>query len=260
MPITWDSNFEASPADTDEFKYGASKIRQLKLAISERLELEMNFKAGTQPLGKVGKLAVIFLGTTIEINNLTGMAAGAFAWDTTLKVLKRYSGTAWAILDIDHGQLSGLADDDHTQYLHLNKAAQTLSQSLVVATGKTVDGRDISVDGDAFDTHKAGTASAQHAAGLGLGTVFGAWESKTSDTVYQAATDGLVVAYTTGDQGMEGYTDGSTSPTTLVTKQGYGDYSINSAVTFPVRKGDYWKAKGIETQTGVYVRWLPIGG
>jgi len=247
MPITWDSNFEASPADTDEFKYGASKIRELKLAISERLELEMNFKAGTQPLGKAGKLAVIFLGTTIEINNLTGMAAGAFAWDTTLRVLKRYSGTAWAILDIDHGQLSGLADDDHTQYLHLNKAAQTLSQSLVVATGKTVDGRDISVDGDSLDTyknsldtHKAGTASSQHAAGLGLGTVFGAWGTKSGDTVYQAATDGLVVAYTTGDQGMEGYTDGSTSPTTLVTKEGWSDYTKNSAVTFPVRKGDYW--------------------
>jgi len=256
--VTWDGTFEASPADTDEWKYGASKIRELKTAISEREELEHDFKVGAQPFHKAGKCSVLYVGTTTEINAFTGMSAGSIAWDATLKVLKRYSGTAWAILDIDHGQLSGLADDDHTQYLHLNKAAQTLSQNLIVASGKTVDGRDISVDGDAFDTHKAGTASAQHAAGLG--TVFGAWETKSGDTVYQAATDGLVVAYTTGDQGMEGYTDGSTSPTTLVTKQGYGDYSINSAVTFPVRKGDYWKVKGIETQTGVYVRWLPIGG
>ena len=254
MPITWDSNFEASPADTDEFKYGASKIRELKLAISERLELEMNFKAGTQPLGKAGKLAVIFLGTTTEINNLTGMAAGAFAWDTTLKVLKRYSGTAWAILDIDHGQLSGLADDDHTQYLHLNKAAQTLSQSLVVATGKTVDGRDISVDGDAFDTHKAGTASAQHAAGLGLGTVFGAWETKSNNTVYQAATDGFALArcaYTT--DAIDGYTDSANPPTVLRLRAGSGTPSI----TMPVRKGDYWKVVG-PSDTVVY--WIPIGG
>ena len=259
MPITWDSNFEASPADTDEFKYGASKIRELKLAISERLELEMNFKAGTQPLGKAGKLAVIFLGTTTEINNLTGMAAGAFAWDTTLKVLKRYSGTAWAILDIDHGQLSGLADDDHTQYLHLNKAAQTLSQSLVVATGKTVDGRDISVDGDAFDTHKAGTASAQHAAGLGLGTVFGAWETKSNNTVYQAATDGIVIGYTFADnfQTIDGYTDGSNPPTTKRWSSNSGSSGGPSHISMPVKKSDYWKA---DMTSCPYLGWISIGG
>ena len=151
MAITWDANFEASPKDTDEAKYGAEKIRDLKLAISERLELEMNFKTGTQPLIKAGKAAVIFMGTTTEINALTGMSTGAFAWDTTLNALKRYSGTEWVILNADHGALLGLADDDHTQYLNLTKAGQELTQNLAVAASKTVDGRDISADGARLD-------------------------------------------------------------------------------------------------------------
>ena len=81
MAITWDANFEASPKDTDEAKYGAEKIRDLKLAISERLELEMNFKTGTQPLIKAGKAAVMFTGTTEEIASLTGMSVNALAWE-----------------------------------------------------------------------------------------------------------------------------------------------------------------------------------
>lgn len=44
----------------------------------------------------------------------------------------------------DHGSLGGLGDDDHTQYLHLNKGGQTLQQSLAVAGGATVDGVNIS--------------------------------------------------------------------------------------------------------------------
>ncbi len=46
----------------------------------------------------------------------------------------------------DHDLLTGLGDDDHTQYLHLNKAAQTLQQALAVTAGVTIDGFDISAD------------------------------------------------------------------------------------------------------------------
>lgn len=95
---TWNATFEASPADSDEYKYGASKIRELKKAISERLELEMNFMTGTQPLLKAGVAAVIYKGTTAQIAALTGMSAGALAWDSTLLALKRYTGAAWEAL------------------------------------------------------------------------------------------------------------------------------------------------------------------
>lgn len=45
----------------------------------------------------------------------------------------------------DHGSLGGLGDDDHPQYLHLNKGGQTLQQNLNVAGGVTVDGINISI-------------------------------------------------------------------------------------------------------------------
>jgi hypothetical protein len=153
---TWDASFELSPADLDEVKYGAGKIRELKTAISEREELEHNFKTGTQPFHKAGKCAVVYVGTTAQINALTGMTEGSIAWDTTLKVIKIYTSSAWTVLDYDHGQLSGRTDDDHTQYLMLTKAGQNLSEDLTVTAAKKIDGRDISVDGallDIIDDH-----------------------------------------------------------------------------------------------------------
>lgn len=152
---TWDASFEAAPADSDEYKYGANKIRELKTAISERLELEMNFKAGTQPLLKAGQAAVLYSGNTTAINALANMSTGAAAWDTTLSVFKRYSGNAWVVLQPDHGNLAGLTDDDHTQYIHSNKVNQTLSQNLSVAANITIDGVDISA-------HAAANAVAAH--------------------------------------------------------------------------------------------------
>ena len=147
----------------------------------------------------------------------------------------------------------GLADDDHTQYLNLAKASQELKESLAVTDSKTIDGRDISVDGADLDTHKAGTAAAQHAAGLGLGSLLGAWETKADNTVYQAATDGFVLCRGTTDIAVVGYTDGSNPPTTERIRQASSQNSINS-FTMPVRKNDYWKVTG-----GSVIYWIPLG-
>lgn len=56
---------------------------------------------------------------------------------------------------IDHGSLSGLADDDHPQYL-LADGSRTLTGSMAVAADKTIDGRDLSVDGSKLDGIAAG--------------------------------------------------------------------------------------------------------
>lgn len=60
----------------------------------------------------------------------------------------------------DHGALSGLADDDHTQYLHVSGAramAGNLNMgSFNIIVSGTVDGRDPSVDGAKLDTIDAG--------------------------------------------------------------------------------------------------------
>lgn len=150
---TWNANFEASPADSDAWKYGANKIRELKVAISERLELEMNFKTGTQPLIKAGIASVCYSGNTTDINALANMSANALAWDTTLAVLKRYNGNAWVALTSDHANLANLTTGDpHTQYLKLDKANQTISANLTVSANTTIDGRDLSVDGARLDS------------------------------------------------------------------------------------------------------------
>src|SRR3989338_917766 len=45
----------------------------------------------------------------------------------------------------DHGSLGGLGDDDHPQYVHLNKSGQMLRQNLTVAPGIRIDNVDLSI-------------------------------------------------------------------------------------------------------------------
>ncbi len=85
---------------------------------------------------------------------------------------------------------------------------------------------------------------------------FGAWENKSDSVVYYAATDGLVVARRHNLQygSAVGYTDSGNPPTTVVAQEsGYNGEDVGN-ITFPVRKGDYWKTTGCS-----YVRWIPLG-
>lgn len=94
MPtVTWDAAFELIPADTDEYKYGANKIRQLKVGIRERIETEHDF--ANSCLHLPGKVSCLYSGNTADIANLTGMSEGGLAWDTDLFQWKRYSGASW---------------------------------------------------------------------------------------------------------------------------------------------------------------------
>jgi hypothetical protein len=88
---------------------------------------------------------------------------------------------------------------------------------------------------------------------------FGAWASKSANTVYQAATDGFVVATAGmyGDSDVFGYTDSSNPPTTLraafnvAATVGYG------SITMPVKKNDYWEITYNGSSPTIY--WLPLG-
>jgi hypothetical protein len=148
---TWDDTFEASPKSDDEAKYGATKIREIKTSVSEREELEHNFKLGTSPFHKPGLCSVVFIGTTVEIAALTGMSEGSIAFDLTLGVYKLYHNFAWLTIALDHNSLANLDNTEHTldphpQYLKLNKAGQVLTENLALASGITIDGVDISED------------------------------------------------------------------------------------------------------------------
>ena len=97
-------------------------------------------------------------------------------------------------------------------------------------------------------------------------TGFGAWvsESAVSGTIYQATTDGFVVAYNTnfnvpGSNPIDIYTDSSSNPTTLRARQTIGianNWGGTGTVTCPVRKKDYWKVVCSNTYV---VNWISLG-
>src|SRR5690606_16118617 len=75
---------------------------------------------------------------TATLSDLSDVAATAAEEDQVLT----WSGTDWTPTDLptsitDHGDLSGLADDDHPQYL--KKAGDTMSGALVLAADPLVN-------------------------------------------------------------------------------------------------------------------------
>jgi hypothetical protein len=250
---TWANDFEASPADADEAKYGANKIRELKTAISERLEREMNFKAGTSPLLKAGIASVIYYGDSAGIAGLANVANGALAYNTTLKGLMAYNASVWTAINLSHSGLANLTDaDSHTQYLNVNKANQTLQKDLLVTTSIKIDGYDISALGGSFENHDANTASVAHTGGIG--NAFGAWSTGLDQRhVYTASTDGFVTAYSTSTA-LSMQTPSATDRVALTT-------AIKSFLggTMPVRKGATWQVLAASAGDTVFIYWLPIG-
>lgn len=139
----WDSNYSNTPLRGDERKYGARHLRELKLRLSERGELEHNFKAGTRPFHKAGLCTILFIGTTAEIAALASPTEGCVAYDTTLKGLKVYTSGVWTLLGSSHSALEGLTEDDHTQYFNLDKAGQIVTKDLGLGAGVLINSVDV---------------------------------------------------------------------------------------------------------------------
>jgi len=94
----------------------------------------------------------------------------------------------------------------------------------------------------------------------GAGGGFGAWVSKSNNTVYQAATDGFVIAYSgmNWTRDIMGYTDSSNPPTTMRIRSRLNTYHSGTSIasiTMPVKKNDYWKLTGDATT----IYWIPLG-
>lgn len=103
---------------------------------------------------------------------------------------------------------------------------------------------------------------------------FGSWDAtKADDTVYQAATDGIVhvtlsATESSGDNygRSYGYTDAANPPTVIRSQCFVSDRDTSSirlpvqSFTMAVKKGEYWKvvksATGIVTQV---IYWIPKG-
>jgi hypothetical protein len=86
--------------------------------------------------------------------------------------------------------------------------------------------------------------------------ILGAWASKSTGTIYQAATDGFVVGTSSGSNSLQMITDSSSTPTTV--RQYAGNDAAGSArgtIMCPVKKNDYWEVVG----TSDALFWIPMG-
>jgi hypothetical protein len=108
--------------------------------------------------------------------------------------------------------------------------------------------------------------------------VLGAWNTTNSgqiggtgavlehNAVYRASSDGFVVAEMIAEhcgQGVEGYTDSTSNPSTLRAQNGSGYIDTGGAsITMPVRANDYWKVKRKRTDGYCWgtlnIYWIPF--
>lgn len=89
------------------------------------------------------------------------------------------------------------------------------------------------------------------------------WNTKSVGTVYQAASDGLVVFIRNyaGDanDAYQGKTDNSNPPTTIRAASSAGTNPTDS-FTMPVKKGDYWTvSQTAGTTSSTVLNWVPLG-
>jgi len=228
----WDSNYSNTPRRGDERKYGAKHLRELKLRLSERGELEHNFKAGTRPFHKAGLCTVLFIGTTAEIAALSSPTEGCVAYDTELKGLKVYTSGVWTLLDASHSALEGLSEDDHTQYFNLDKAGQIITKDLGLGAGVLINGVDVTtlysglnsrflVNTDMVDLSFAGTEIRRHDGGSFIADGFA-----LNDTIWSSNALNL------GPFRITTLTD-----TVLVVQGTIIDHIASKAVLYKIREG-----------------------
>lgn len=99
------------------------------------------------------------------------------------------------------------------------------------------------------------------------GASLGEWESKSANTVYQASTDGILIAsYAASDSQffLNVLTGSSNPPTTYrgrsacVTEAGSWQSTCN--ITVPVRSGEYYKVTTQNSGTKLALYWVPLIG
>lgn len=150
----------------------------------------------------------------------------------------------------------------------------TLTSSIVnadVAGGAAINYSKLNLSGAILNSDINGAAGI---VGSKLTQLLGAWDAtKLQGVIYQAATDGLVVAslYTGGD-GPRGYiiiySDSSATPSTVRSNCAVHEHDSADTIvpycgiTVPVKKNDYWELVKTDTVATpvLTLYWIPIGG
>lgn len=90
--------------------------------------------------------------------------------------------------------------------------------------------------------------------------------SYTTETVHQAPTDGIVVAYlqggASGSTTLYGYTGPTSGTSNLIAKYIINESGATVTIMMPVKKDEYWKITdsvgGFNTASSK-ISWLPLG-
>ena len=133
------------------------------------------------------------------------------------------------------------------------------------------------IGGLTFDGAEIGTTAV--GGQVKITKTLGAWDidGHTVGTNYPAATDLFICAHIeAGNQqgwAIEGYSDGTATPEVMIVKDsanyrldgGNTTYVTHASITFPVRKGDYWRVDEvvINAATGpsdLVINLIPLGG
>ena len=178
---TWNSAFEARPADTDDFSAGATRMRELRNAISQRLEVDHSW-AGNVSDGE--HLQVSF---AAPISTPTGAANKGFLY----------------MKDVgSKGELHYL--DEDSDELQITSGGAILNAALSITTGmiaaNAVDGSKLAMGSDAQGDvlFYGGTDYERLAAGVS--GLFLKTQGSSSDPIWAAPSIALASSFTSSDQ------------------------------------------------------------
>ena len=267
------SHNEATPAGSDNLSAGDDRIREFKTQVREIIAVDHKMDSSGQG-STWGYHDAIHL---IETADLGTGAVGA-----TILGSQTVGG---------EGELV-YTDEGDTDVIITKLGVLNVTAAAIAAIGAAVDFGAYKVTALTFESDQAtGTApftvasttvvTNLHAANSdALGGYnynetelkpFGARVSRNNNTVYQAATDGIVevfLAPTDGSGGYSaGYTDGSNPPTTLVRGgaafwvQAVSIYARYGGFAMSVKKGDYYRiiATTIQGTLNQTIYWVPMG-
>jgi len=246
---------EATPTDENYGFELDDYLRQLALNVRERIGVQhktYSGETGHTDVGehKPGECNVVFVGAKASFPVPATSNAGCFAVATNEgNQLYYWSGSAWTKV-----QEPVVITGDQTI-----AGAKTFSGAVTLSAISSIkDGSVMSTSGapteDAMIANKKYVDDEITAAIAAITGLFGIWASKSDDVVYEAATDGLVIAIVGIGQLGVGYTDSSNPPTTERCRV-FGSSGYRDTLTMPVKKGDFWEVTG--TFASVY--WLPLG-
>lgn len=204
--ITWNESFEATPND-ENYGYDLDTfIQNTKIGVRERAEIEHIWKIGeTDGQHVPGLVRVLKVDTEANILAFSGKKdAIAFSSDTKKLFRNTADGVNWTVIDIDHGSLSGLTDDDHVIYL-LADGTRALSGNLNLNSNKVTD------LGAPINDNDGATKKYVDDQFIGLGpTLYGDFENSGStisgnDSYNDIFTVDVVINYVTDILFLNGY-------------------------------------------------------